>query len=408
MPSLFIVEQPIVRTLPQVTGGWRRPVGDVLKATKDSWQREPFVSGLPVPYNARLSKSDMEKIAVGLVPQAMEDKWFIYYEAPFVHLHRSWSGQPVYRIELAENADGVSVQQALRACHEDEQIDPAYESRLLEFLVSNLLLGEDKPFPTPADAAGLPEGVYQHAISGTGYRGVSVMSDRNFRYYDLVMVAFVTVLVCSNLIGPAKIATIDLPVFGSFVFGAGVLFFPISYIFGDVLTEVYGYARARKVIWAGFAALFFASIMAAIVVALPPASFWEHQAAYEIAFGNAWRIVGASMIAYFCGEFVNSYVLAKMKIWTQGRWLWTRTIGSTIFGEAVDSTLFYPLAFYNSGIIPNEALPQVMLAQFLLKTLVEVLFTPLTYKIVAFLKSAEGVDHYDRNTDFTPFSMKTD
>ncbi len=226
-------------------------------------------------------------------------------------------------------------------------------------------------------------------------------------YYDLVMVAFVTVLVCSNLIGPAKIATIDLPLVGSFVFGAGVLFFPISYVFGDILTEVYGYARARRVIWAGFAALAFASIMAAVVVTLPPAPFWKNQAAYEVAFGNAWRVVGASMIAYFSGEFVNSYILAKMKIWTSGRWLWTRTIGSTIAGEAVDSTLFYPLAFYGTGIIPNEALPSVMLAQFLLKTLVEVVFTPATYVIVGALKRAEGVDHYDRDTDFTPFSMRT-
>lgn len=226
------------------------------------------------------------------------------------------------------------------------------------------------------------------------------------KYYDLVMAAFVTVLVCSNLIGPAKIATLELPLLGAVVFGAGVLFFPISYVFGDILTEVYGYARARKVIWAGFAALAFASLMAAIVVALPPAPFWKHQAAYEVAFGNAWRIVGASMIAYFAGEFVNSYVLAKMKIWTAGRWLWTRTIGSTIFGEAVDSALFYPLAFYGSGIIPDAELPKVMLAQFLLKTLVEIVFTPLTYRIVGFLKRAEGVDHYDRDTDFTPFSLK--
>jgi uncharacterized integral membrane protein (TIGR00697 family) len=133
---------------------------------------------------------------------------------------------------------------------------------------------------------------------------------RQYRYYDLVMVAFVVVLVCSNLIGPAKSATVNLPFWGPFVFGAGVLFFPISYIFGDVLTEVYGYARARKVIWSGFAALIFASVMASVVVALPPAPFWKHQDAYEIAFGNAWRIVAASMMAYFCGEFVNSYVLA--------------------------------------------------------------------------------------------------
>jgi uncharacterized integral membrane protein (TIGR00697 family) len=229
---------------------------------------------------------------------------------------------------------------------------------------------------------------------------------RTFRYLDLVMVAFVTVLVCSNLIGPAKIAELNIPGWGPFVFGAGVLFFPISYVFGDVLTEVYGYARARRVIWTGFAALAFASLMAAVVVALPPASFWQHQQAYEIAFGNAWRVVGASMIAYFCGEFVNSYVLAKMKIWSGGQHLWMRTIGSTIAGEAVDSFLFYPIAFYGTGIIPNEQLPKVMLAQFITKTLVEVVFTPLTYKIVGFLKRAEGVDHYDRHTNFSPFATQ--
>jgi queuosine precursor transporter len=230
---------------------------------------------------------------------------------------------------------------------------------------------------------------------------------RAYRYYEFVMVAFVVVLVCSNLIGPAKIATLDLPLWGPYVFGAGVIFFPISYIFGDILTEVYGYARARRVIWAGFGALIFASIMASIVVALPPAPFWKHQQAYEIAFGNAWRVVAASMVAYACGEFVNSFVLAKLKIWTEGRALWMRTIGSTIFGEAVDSAIFYPLAFYNTGIIPNEILPQVMLAQFITKTLVEVAFTPLTYVIVGFLKRREQVDYYDRDTNFNPFKLES-
>jgi len=229
---------------------------------------------------------------------------------------------------------------------------------------------------------------------------------RNYRYFNLVMVAFVTVLICSNLIGPAKIAQIDLPVWGTLTFGAGVLFFPISYVFGDILTEVYGYSRARKVIWSGFAALAFASIMAAMVVALPPAPFWKHQAAYEVAFGSTWRIVLASMIAYFCGEFINSLVLAKMKILTEGKHLWSRTIGSTIAGEAVDSALFYPLAFYGTGIIPDDKLPMVMLAQFALKVSVEVLFTPLTYKLVNWLKQAENEDYYDRQTDFNPFRLK--
>jgi uncharacterized integral membrane protein (TIGR00697 family) len=228
----------------------------------------------------------------------------------------------------------------------------------------------------------------------------------NYRYYDFVMAAFVTVLICSNLIGPAKIAQIEVPVFGTLTFGAGVLFFPVSYVFGDILTEVYGYARARKVIWSGFAGLAFASFMAAVVVALPPAPFWHHQDAYEIAFGSAPRIVIASMVAYFCGEFVNSFVLAKMKLITQGRWLWTRTIGSTIFGEAVDSALFYPLAFYGSGIIPDDKLPLVMMAQFIVKVGVEVVLTPLTYQIVGALKRAENEDYYDRDTDFNPFTLR--
>ena len=229
---------------------------------------------------------------------------------------------------------------------------------------------------------------------------------RTYRYYEFVMAAFVTVLICSNLIGPAKIAQFELPVLGAVVLGAGALFFPISYVFGDILTEVYGYSRARRVIWAGFAGLGFASFMAAVVVALPPAPFWKHQAAYEVAFGSTWRIVAASMIAYFCGEFVNSYVLAKMKILTAGKWLWTRTIGSTLAGEAVDSALFYPLAFYGSGIIPDDKLPLVMAAQFIVKVSVEVVFTPITYKVVGFLKRAEREDYYDRQTNFNPFTLK--
>jgi len=229
---------------------------------------------------------------------------------------------------------------------------------------------------------------------------------REYRYFNFVMVAFVTVLICSNLIGPAKIAQVDFPLVGALTFGAGVLFFPVSYVFGDILTEVYGYSRARRVIWSGFAALAFASIMAAVVVALPPAPFWKHQGAYEIAFGSTWRIVAASMVAYFCGEFVNSLVLAKMKIITEGRHLWSRTIGSTFAGEAVDSALFYPLAFYGTGIIPDDKLPVVMLAQFCFKVGVEVLFTPITYAVVGWLKRAENEDYYDRKTDFNPFHLK--
>lgn len=229
---------------------------------------------------------------------------------------------------------------------------------------------------------------------------------RTYRYFDLVMAAFVTVLICSNLIGPAKAASINLPIIGPVTFGAGVLFFPISYIFGDVLTEVYGYSRARKVIWTGFAALAFAAVMAAVIVALPPAPGWPNQKVYEIAYGNTWRIVAASMAAYFCGEFVNSYVLAKMKVWDQGRRMWARFVGSTIAGEAVDSMLFYPLAFYNSGIMPNELVLTLMASQFVTKTLVEVAFLPVTYRVVGFLKRVEHEDYYDRTTDFNPFHLK--
>jgi uncharacterized integral membrane protein (TIGR00697 family) len=230
---------------------------------------------------------------------------------------------------------------------------------------------------------------------------------RSYRYLDLVMVAFVTVYLCSNLIGPAKAASLDLPLLGQVTFGAGVLFFPISYVFGDILTEVYGYARARRVIWTGFAAMLFASLMAFVVVSLPPAAGWNNQAAYEIAFGSTWRIVAASLVAYCVGEFVNSFLLAKLKLLTEGKHLWMRTISSTVFGEGVDSLLFYPLAFWNSGLIPNELIPSLMLSQWIAKTAVEVLFTPLTYKIVGFLKRAEQEDFYDRDTDFTPFRIKT-
>lgn len=230
---------------------------------------------------------------------------------------------------------------------------------------------------------------------------------RTFRYYDLVMVAFVVVLVCSNLIGPAKAATLDLPLIGAVTFGAGVLFFPISYIFGDILTEVYGYARDRRVIWTGFAALVFASVMAAVIVALPPAPTWENQRVYEIAFGNTWRIAAASMLAFVCGSFVNSFVLAKMKVATDGAYMRTRFVASTVAGELVDSALFYPLAFWNSGIMPNELVMTLVVSQFVTKTGVEIVMLPVTTRVVAALKRAEGVDHFDRGTDFSPFRIGT-
>jgi queuosine precursor transporter len=222
---------------------------------------------------------------------------------------------------------------------------------------------------------------------------------RSYKYYDLVMAAFVTVLLCANLIGASKVASV-----GGFTFGAGVLFFPISYVFGDILTEVYGYARARKVVWAGFGALIFASFMSWAVLAFPPAPGWPHQGAFETVFGGTPRIVGASMVAYFAGEFCNSYVLARMKVRTAGRWLWTRTIGSTMVGEGVDSLIFYPLAFL--GVWPPELVVKVMLANYGLKVLWEIVMTPFTYRIVHFLKRAEQEDYFDRDTNFTPFSLQ--
>jgi uncharacterized integral membrane protein (TIGR00697 family) len=229
---------------------------------------------------------------------------------------------------------------------------------------------------------------------------------KNYKHYDLVMAGFVTVLITANIIGPAKISQIDVPLFGTLTFGAGVLFFPISFIFGDILTEVYGYAASRRVIWAGFSGLTFASIMAWVIVELPPAPFWENQEVYEIAFGSAWRVALAGLIAFAVGEFVNSWVMAKVKIWTNGKLLWFRTITSTIAGEGIDSIIFYPLAFYNSGLIPNDKIWMVVVAQFLAKTLVEILFTPVIYKIISFLKEKEGLDHYDYQTNFSPFSWK--
>lgn len=244
--------------------------------------------------------------------------------------------------------------------------------------------------------------MHQSARPGAGSPPAA---ERTYRYYEFVMAAFVCVLICANMIGPAKASQLTLPWWGPFTFSAGVLFFPVSYVFGDILTEVYGYARARRVIWAGFGALIFSAVMAYVVVALPPAPGWPNQAAYEIAFGNLWRVVIASMIAYFCGEFVNSYVLARMKVASEGRQMGARFVVSTFASEAVDSALFYPLAFYNSGLMPNELVITLMWSQFGLKTLVEILMLPITYRLVGFLKQAEGEDYFDRDTDFSPFKL---
>lgn len=240
---------------------------------------------------------------------------------------------------------------------------------------------------------------------GAGVAAVEAgtISARPMRYYDLVMAAFVTILLLSNVLGAGKVATVDLPVIGDWPFGAGLLFFPVGYVIGDVLTEVYGYARARRCIWVGFAALVFMAFMAFVVVALPPAADWKGQAAYEAVFGQVPRIVFASIVAFWAGELVNSYVLAKMKVWSKGKHLWQRTIGSTIAGQGVDSLLFYPLAFYGADGWSNALLLKVLATQWLLKLTWEVILTPVTYAVVGFLKRREGIDVYDEQTNFTPF-----
>jgi hypothetical protein len=221
---------------------------------------------------------------------------------------------------------------------------------------------------------------------------------KSYKYLDLITVVFVTVLLCSNLIGPGKAAAL-----GGFSFGAGILFFPISYLFGDILTEVYGYAHARRVVWMGFGALAFASLMSWVVLALPPAPGWKGQEALVAVFAQTPRIVLASLAAFWVGEFANSYALARMKVATGGRWLFSRTIGSTVLGAAVDSAIFYPVAFL--GVWSTSLVLQVTLSNYLLKVVWEVIATPFTYRVVNALKRAEREDHFDRNTDFTPFKL---
>ncbi len=234
----------------------------------------------------------------------------------------------------------------------------------------------------------------------------AALSAHRFRYYDFLMAATCVIVVCSNIIGAGKVATV-----GGLSFGAGILFFPLSYVAGDVLTEVYGYARARRVIWAAFFSAAFAAAMAAFITAIPPAPDWNvdvggisKQDAFALNFAQAPRIVAASCLAIWAGEFANSFVMAKMKIASAGRGLWRRMIGSTAVGQGVDTLIFYPLAF--AGVWSPALILKVMAANYLLKVLWETMLTPVTYRIVGFLKRAEGVEVYDRETDFTPFSVK--
>jgi hypothetical protein len=246
----------------------------------------------------------------------------------------------------------------------------------------------------------MSEGAELRAVAARALAGT------HFRYFDFVMAAFVAIILLSNVLGAGKVAEIMLPGIGPWPFGAGILFFPVSYVIGDVLTEVYGYARARRVIWTGTAALLFMAFMSWVVVALPPAPTWGNQAAYEAIFGQVPRIVFASIAAFWAGEFVNAFVLARMKIWTGGRHLWSRTIGSTVAGQGIDSLIFYPLAFWGAAGWTTDLVLKVMVTQWVLKVAWEAILTPATYAAVGFLKRREGVDVYDEGTDFTPFAAR--
>jgi queuosine precursor transporter len=235
----------------------------------------------------------------------------------------------------------------------------------------------------------------------------ATVSGHSFRSFDLVMAAFVTILLLSNVLGAGKVAQIWLPFLEIYwPFGAGILFFPLSYVIGDVLTEVYGYARARRCIWVGTCALLFMAFMSWVVVALPPDPNWKNQQAYEAIFGQVPRIVFASIIAFWAGEFVNSFVLAKMKLLTSGSHLWARTIGSTIAGQGIDSLIFYPLAFVGAEGWTTDLVIKVLFTQWALKVAWEALLTPVTYLAVNGLKRREGVDIFDVHTDFTPFRAR--
>lgn len=220
--------------------------------------------------------------------------------------------------------------------------------------------------------------------------------ERTYKYLGTLSVFFVAVLLISN------IASTKIVQLGWLTFDGGTLLFPLSYIFADILTEVYGFRKSRQVIWLGFFCAFIMSAILYIVGMLPAAADWGNQSAYDAILGQAPRIVAASLIAYLCGEFINSFILAKMKIWTAGKWLWTRTIGSTVVGEFVDSSLFILIAF--AGVLPNSLLVTLIISNYVFKTAIEILFTPATYAAVGYLKRTEGEDYYDKDTNFSPFA----
>jgi len=217
----------------------------------------------------------------------------------------------------------------------------------------------------------------------------------HYRYLDVITAVFVAILLISN-VASSKITT-----FGPFTLDAGTILFPLAYVFGDILTEVYGFARARRVIWIGFACNILMAVVFMTVSVLPPAADWPNQKAYEAILGWTPRIVLASMIAYFAGEFLNSFVLAKLKLQTKGKYLWMRTIGSTLVGQLFDTALFIGIAFW--GILPTPLLISIFISNYIFKVGIEILLTPVTYAIVNKLKKTEHEDYYDRKTNFNPF-----
>jgi uncharacterized integral membrane protein (TIGR00697 family) len=232
---------------------------------------------------------------------------------------------------------------------------------------------------------------------------------KQYKYFDLIMAVFVTVLILSNIASSAKIVDLGFSLFHvPMAFDAGTILFPVSYIFGDVLTEVYGYKRSRRVIWMGFACLALSAVIFGVVRALPGEATWQGYAgdeAYNAILGgmSSGGIVLASLAAFWAGEFSNSFVLAKMKVLTNGRWLWTRTIGSTLVGEFVDTFMFVAVASA-FGVFPWSLFLALTVTNYLFKCAVEALMTPVTYGVVGFLKKAENEDYYDRETNFNPFA----
>ncbi|MGI8769903.1 MAG: queuosine precursor transporter [Acidobacteriaceae bacterium] len=217
---------------------------------------------------------------------------------------------------------------------------------------------------------------------------------RRFKYLDTLTIVFVTVLLVSNLVGQ-KICRV-----GHLELSGAELLFPITYIFGDIFTEVYGYAASRRAIWLGFLAMALLSVFGAIAVALPPAPDWHHQQAFAVVFGLVPRFAVASLVAYWAGEFTNSYTMAKMKLLTGGKWLWTRTLGSTLTGQAVDTTLVILIAFWGQSW---ATIGTVVVSSYVVKVVYEALATPLTYAVVYGLKRSEQVDAFDDHADFNPF-----